>query len=270
MIGARRDDVPETGGTTPLAHVRALLQRLPLTGWVGYWRFWQRYHRYTVEGLHHLDGERAMLIAGYHGRPLAFDMCMLTVAVYDRLGYMPHGIVHRGLEMSPLFRWSNDAIGFVTDDGDAMRAAIARGEHIVVTPGGGGEGCRSFLQRYRVNWGKRTGYLRLARKYRLPIVPVAAAGADDTYLGLVDAEALGRRLGVSRQWAWALWTGIGPLGLYPFSPPFPVRLRQLVGAPIDPWSSRRTYDDDASLLELHAVVVAAVQRLLDQARGMRP
>jgi 1-acyl-sn-glycerol-3-phosphate acyltransferase len=256
----------------PLERVLALARRVPLAGWVAYWRMWQRYHRYTVDGLHHLDGDRSMLIVGYHARPLAFDMCMLTVALYDRLGYMPHGVVHRGLEMSPLFTWSNNAIGFVTGDGEGMRTAIARGEHIVVTPGGGGEGCRSFLQRYRVNWGNRIGYLRLARKYRLPIVPVAAAGADDTYIGLVDAEALGRLLGVPRQWAWALWTGVGPLGLYPFSPPFPVRLRQIVGQPIDPWmDGARAHDDgDASLLELHAVVVQAVQDLLDQARGIRP
>src|SRR5438477_9893383 len=114
-----------------LAPARGLARRIPLAGWTGYWRFWQHYHRYTVEGLHHLDGDRAMLIAGYHGRPLAFDMCMLTVALYDRLGYMPHGIVHRGLEKSAYFRWSNEAVGVLTGDGDAMRNAIASGAHMV-------------------------------------------------------------------------------------------------------------------------------------------
>ncbi len=107
----------------------------------------------------------------------------------------------------------------------------------MVTPGGGMEGCRSFCDHYRVNWGDRTGYVRLARRYRLPIVPVAAAGADETYVGLVDTNALGQLLGISRTWSWAFWTGLGPLGLYPFSPPFPVRMHQLIGAPIDPWET---------------------------------
>src|SRR5262249_12361884 len=51
---------------------------LPLRLWLAYWRLLQRYHRYTVAGLEHLDGPAA-LVAGYHGRPFAYDMCMLTV-----------------------------------------------------------------------------------------------------------------------------------------------------------------------------------------------
>jgi 1-acyl-sn-glycerol-3-phosphate acyltransferase len=233
----------------------------PLEVWLAYWRFWQCYHRYSVEGIERLDGPGAKLIAGYHGRPLAFDMCMLTVALYDRLGYLPHGVVHRGLEASPWLKQFPDALGFVTEDGDELARAVERGEHIVITPGAGREGCRAFYQNYTVNWGDRLGYVRLARRYRLPIVPVAAAGADDTYLGLVDTEALGRRLGISSRWSWALWTGLGPLGLYPFSPPFPVRLRQIVGEPIDPWRDGGSDDD----LAIHRRVVVAVQGLLDRA-----
>lgn len=238
----------------------------PQAAWIAYWRFWQWYHGYTVTGLDHLDGPGAKMIVGYHGRPLAYDMCMLTVAVFDRLGYLPHGVVHRGLEVASVLSDLVAALGFVTTDGPDFAAAVSRGEHIVVTPGGAQEGCRSVRHRYRVAWGDRVGYLRLARKYALPIVPVAAAGADDTYVGLNDAEAVGRLLGVPRRWAWPLWLGIGPLGLYPVSPPFPVRLSQRVGAPLDPWTDS-TPDDDGpeGLLRTHRHVVRAVQRLLDEA-----
>jgi len=238
--------------------------------WLRYWRFWQWYHRYGVEGLEHLDGPGAKLVVGYHGRPLAYDMCMLTVALYERYGYMPHGVVHRGLEGYAFLKRHVDAIGFVTRDGPELAAAIARGEHVVVTPGGGQEGCRSVFQRYTVAWGDRTGYVKLARKYRLPIVPVAARGADDTYVGFWDAEALGRLIGVPRRWAWALWAGVGPLGLYPFSPPFPVRMHQFVGAPIDPWGAPEHAEEseEAGNVRIHERVVAAVQALLDRARTL--
>jgi hypothetical protein len=246
----------------------SVVEILAQKGWIEYWRMWQRYHRYSIEGLEQLDGGRAMLIAGYHGRPLAFDMCMFTVAYYDRYGALPHGIVHRGLDSFPPLKAFTDALGFVTDDGPAMHAAVAAGEHIVVTPGGGQEGCRSFQHRYKVAWQGRLGYVRLAAKYGLPIVPVAASGADHTYIGLNNAEELGRRLGVPHRWAFALWLGIGPLGVYPFSPPFPVRIRQYVGAPIDPWKGRpRPGASEATLQRVHARVVAAVQDLLD--RGQR-
>ena len=242
---------------------------LPLRLWLAYWRLLQRYHRYTVAGLEHLDAPGAALIVGYHGRPFAYDMCMLTVALYDRLCYLPHGFVHRGMKRIPLLRWLVDGLGFLTADDADVAAAVARGEHIVVTPGGTREGCRSFRQRYRVDWGERVGYVRLAVRHRLPIVPVAAAGADDAYIGLNDANRLGRRLGLPRDWTWLPWLGLGPLGPYPFSPPFPVRMRQLVGAPIDPRSQGEiALDDRAALLRIHDRVQRAVQELLDRARGI--
>jgi len=241
---------------------------IPLRLWLGYWRLLRRYHRYSVEGLEHLDGPGSALVVGYHGRPFAYDMCMLTVTLYERLGYLPHGFVHRGMRKMPVLRWMVDGLGFLTDDDGDVARAVARGEHIVVTPGGAREGCRSFRRRYRVQWGNGVGYVRLALRYGLSIVPVAAAGADGAYIGLNDAEPLGRRLGLPPDWTWLPWLGLGPLGPYPLSPPFPVRMRQLVGEPIDP----RRYgeirlDDRAALLRIHADVQRAVQALLDRARG---
>jgi 1-acyl-sn-glycerol-3-phosphate acyltransferase len=244
---------------------------VPLHLWLGYWRLLRRYHRYTVEGLEHLDGPGAALVVGYHGRPFAYDMCMLTVTLHERLGYLPHGFVHRGMKRIPVLRWLVDGLGFLTGDDDDVARAVARGEHIVVTPGGAREGCRSYRRRYRVQWGGGVGYVRLALRHGLSIVPVAAAGADDAYIGLNDAEPLGRRLGLPPDWTWVPWLGLGPLGPYPLSPPFPVRMRQLVGAPIDP----RRYgeirlDDRPALLRIHVDVQRAVQDLLDRARGAAP
>ena len=59
-------------------------------------------------------------------------------------------------------------------------------------------------------------------------------------------------------------------GLWPFSLPFPVKITQLVGAPItahldSPASLER---DPESLLALHRRIAASVQALLDEARGL--
>lgn len=241
-----------------------MIDALPLHLWLAVWRLGQIYHRYTVDGIERLVDSPAALIVGYHGRPFAFDMCMLTVAVYDRLGYLPHGFIHRGVDSLPPLKWFSDGLGFVTGDDPRLRAAIARGEHLIVTPGGAREGCRSVFDRYRVSWGESVGYLRLAIKYRLPIVPVGAAGIDDTYIGLNDSEAWGRFLGLPSDWSWLAWLGVGPLGLYPFSPPFPVRMHQIIGEPIHPRVADAS--DRAGLLEQHREVTGAVQGLVDRAR----
>ncbi len=236
--------------------------------WITLWRAAQRYYGYTVEGFEHLARPGSALVVGYHGSPFAWDMCMLMVRVYDRLGYFPHGIVHRGVDGIPPLKWLTDELGCVTADGDRLTEAVLMGEHIFTTPGGTSEACRGLADRYRVDWGQHLGYLRLALRHRLPIVPVAAAGTDGAYIGLNDANALGRKLGLPRDWSWIAWLGVGPLGIFPFSPPFPVRMRQLIGTPIDLQAMGVRAGDERSLVRAHQHVTGVVQDLLDRARGL--
>src|SRR5581483_8712394 len=106
------------------------------------WRAMRVYHRYSVEGFEHLERGPALL-CGYHGRPLAFDQCMLTVTIYERLGYLPHGVINKVLDSHPALQRAIDALGFVTGDGPELAQAVARGEHVLVQPGGVREACRS-------------------------------------------------------------------------------------------------------------------------------
>ena len=226
--------------------------------WLGYWNTMRRYHRYEAVGLAHLEGCRPALVVGYHGRPIAHDLCMLQALLAERDGRFPRAIMHRAARSVPVFRHVVDGMSFLLDDGPSMAEAIAKGDHIIVTPGGTREGCRSVRHRHRVNWGRRLGYLRLAARYGLPIIPAAAHGVDDTYVGLNNGYAWGKRLRAPG--GLPVWIGLGPLGLWPASPPFPVRITTFLGAPIrlavDP-------DDHDGLVAAHRRVTAAVQRLLD-------
>ncbi|HYH94337.1 lysophospholipid acyltransferase family protein [Hyalangium sp.] len=241
---------------------------VPLATWLAAFRLLRVWHRYEVRGLEGLLSPGAKLLVAYHGRPLALDQCMLTVTLYERLGYLPHGIIHGYFGQNRLLRWVIDGLGFVTGDGAEIADAVARGEHVLVQPGGTREGCRSFRHRYQVDWGDRLGYLRLAIRHGLPIVPVAGTGVDDTYLGLNDGYALGRRLGVPA--GLPVWLGLGATGVWPLSLPFPVKVTQLIGAPIERHLEGRIDPADrAALQELHQEVRGAVQSLMDRARGQR-
>ncbi|HEY4001180.1 MAG TPA: lysophospholipid acyltransferase family protein [Candidatus Xenobia bacterium] len=234
--------------------------------WLGVWRLAQRYHRYEVEGFEHLGGPAALLV-GYHGRGGALDLCMLTATVHDRLGYLPHGIIHSFYESSRLFRPMVDALGFVPGDGPKIVEAVARGEHVLVEPGGNREGLRSFRQRYRVAWGDRIGYVRLAVRHGLRIIPIAGHGMDDTYLGLNDGYALGKRLGLPHR--LPLWFGIG-IGVWPLALPFPVKVKQVIGPPVDPAAEGAHHvDDQEALVRVHRKVVGVVQGLLDKSNRVR-
>jgi hypothetical protein len=203
------------------------------------------------------------LLVGYHGRPIAHDLCMLMALLEERDGRSFHPIIHGAFDAHPWLRAFIEGVSFLRGDDQEVARAFARGARVVVTPGGTLEGCRSHRERYQVRWGGRLGYLKLAIRHRVPIVPCAGAGVDDTYLGLNDGHAWGRRARLP--FGLPLWLGLGPLGLWPLSPPWPVQIRTFVGEPLrahlgaDP-------TDRAALLVHDEAVRCAVQALLDTAR----
>lgn len=226
--------------------------------WLRTVEYLRQYHRYEVEGLDNLDSDQSLLVVGYHGRAVAIDMVMLGATMFERFGKPPRPILHQNIP-SVL----RDRLGWISGDGPGVAEAVELGQHILTTPGGAREAARGYASRYRVDWGSRTGYLRLALRYGLPIVPVGASGVDDTYLAPADGYALGKKLGMPR--GMPFWPALGALGFFPFSLPFPVQVRQVVGRAIDLTGLR---DDARDLAEAHRSIMADVQSLVDRARGL--
>ncbi|MEQ9503311.1 MAG: lysophospholipid acyltransferase family protein [Deltaproteobacteria bacterium] len=229
------------------------------TAWLSYWNAMRRYHRYRVDGLEHLAA-RPALIVGYHGRPIARDLCMLQALMASEHGRFPRAIMHEAAATIPVAKELVVGMEFLTGVGAALDEAVAKGDHIIVTPGGTREGCRSHRHRYQVDWGRRRGYVRLALQHNLPIVPAAGHGVDDTYVGLNDGYRTGKRLRAPGK--MPVWVGVGPLGLWPVSPPWPVKITTVLGAPL---AFEGVDPDDADAVEhVHEAVVRAVQGLLDR------
>lgn len=225
--------------------------------WLGLWRSLRRWHRYEVEGLEHLLQAGPCFLVGYHGRPIAHDLCMLQTVVLERTGRMPRAIVHDQLPTVPGFAALAEGAEFLAGSEESIAAAVAAGQQIIITPGGSREGCRSVRHRHEVNWGKRRGYARTAAALGVPIVPAAGVGTDNTYIGLNDGEALGARLGLPK--GFPVWLGVGPFGLWPLSPPFPVKVTTRLGAPIP--TAHVDPRDPVAIETLHDQVVRAVSEL---------
>ncbi len=240
-----------------------LVERTAVGWWRAYWRFRRACFRYTAPDLASLV-DRPALVVGYHGRPYAWGMLLLAHAYRERTGEWPYGIVDAAVESVPLLAAMTKGANLVPG-WDRLDAAIDRrgglDRPILYTPGAGHEAMRSYRDRYRTYWPRpRTAYLQIAHRYGLPVVPSAASGEDDAYIGLTDGLIrIGGRKG------FPLWVGVGPLGLWPPSPPWPVRICSQLGPPIP------VTDADVSSAEalaaLHARVQAEVQRVLDEVRG---
>jgi 1-acyl-sn-glycerol-3-phosphate acyltransferase len=161
-------------------------------------------------------------------------------------------------------------------------AALMRaGEPILVFPGGAREVFKRRGERYRLLWGERLGFARLAIEHGYPIVPFGAVGADDRFDVVLDSEhpvaaplrALTRRLGRTDV-GTVLVRGVGPTLV-----PRPERLYFRFGAPIETTRWAGQHEDPASLRELRDLARAAVEdqiahlldlRERDPHRGLLP
>lgn len=241
---------------------------LILKGYLGGIRLAAKYFRYECEGYEHILASPSSLIVGYHGRPFAWDQGMLAARMYDELGYYPRTFSSKGLLDIPVYREIADSYGAIYEwpSEQEIERIKAAGHHLAVFPGGMREAVRPFWIRYQLDFGPRRGYLRLANHFNLPLIPVVATGVDDAYLGLNDGYAMSKRLtGTSY---YSLWLGLGLVGFYPLALPFPVKIRQRIGPPIDLGSLREAAGSEEEFLELaHTHVTTTMQRMLDELRN---
>jgi 1-acyl-sn-glycerol-3-phosphate acyltransferase len=227
---------------------------------------WRRYFRFEVENFDVLRDTETALIVAYHGGPWTYDLWMLGDRMHDELGYFPRAVWHRLWWAIPGLSQAVAQLGGLrgAPAQDEMDDLKARGEHLVVAPGGMREAMRPFWDDRRVDLGDRRGYLRLALRHDLPIIPVVATGLEETFVGLNDGYETSRR--VFGRGDLPAWLAFGIGGIWPLALPLPVRIRQRIGEPIR-LGSLGDGDDDARLERAHERVTTTLQAMLDDLRG---
>ena len=75
-----------------------------------------------------------------------------------------------------------------------VERALAADAAVIVYPGGDHESFRPFAERDRIDFGGRTGFVRLAVRTGVPVVASVSCGAHDTVVVLARGAALAERL----------------------------------------------------------------------------
>ena len=103
-----------------------------------------------------------------------------------------------------------------------MRRALARDAALLVYPGGDHETYRATWHSADIDFAHRTGFVRLALKLDVPIVPVVAIGGQETALFLGQGERIARLLHLHR----LLRIDVAPVQI---APPWGVTVLDLPG-----------------------------------------
>jgi len=128
----------------------------------------------------------------------------------DYWAFLRHWVRARGVD-EPLYSLGFDFMFAIPTVGPMVRrlgvvpashAAAARllqdGCSVLVYPGGDEDAYRPWTERHRVDLHGRTGFVRLALRQRVPVVPMVAHGSHDVIIVLTRGEAIARRLGLDR------------------------------------------------------------------------
>lgn len=258
-LGGGADDSPEDYDPAHVARVLKAARKV--FGPARYFDLW-------VQGFDAVPPPPVMLVSNHSGGTMIPDVWGLGVAWYNHFGpERPlYVLAHELLFTVPAAARFFARAGVLRASRATAQRVLAQGRDLLALPGGALDVWRPWTQRYKVHFGGRRGYARTALETRVPIVPVAHAGAHDTLRVLSSGTGLARLLGLRRLARAEVWPihlslpwglGIGPLPHLPLPTRFRYRLGKPLAAPGGPITPAAVEAHDAQ-------VQAAVQALLDQ------
>jgi 1-acyl-sn-glycerol-3-phosphate acyltransferase len=212
------------------------------------------YFSASLEGREHIPGTGGVLLVANHGMN-GFDGLVLGALLQKDVGRLPFWLAERNLWRFPGFDRLAGFIDAVPGERDAAASLLRRGELVVVYPGGIRDSFKLSSQREKLQWGKRSGFAKVAMAAGVPIVPVAAHGVDDMYTVLAHEPFLGRLvLGDAK---YDLPIALGRWGTF-----VPRRARVTIEA-LPPIDTAGDPESEGDVERVRAAVFSAVQSALD-------
>ncbi|MEQ9317845.1 MAG: lysophospholipid acyltransferase family protein [Polyangiaceae bacterium] len=198
------------------------------------------YHRAEVRGIERVPSGGALYVGNHNSWAYMPETYLLSLAAYRRFGIeaVPYGLMHEVMLELPIINPLMTALGAVRASHDNGERLLRAGKKVLVFPGGDVESLRPFKDRDRVVFDDRSGFVRLALRTGVPIVPVVAAGAHSTFVIVDDMRWLAEAIGAKRFLrikAWPLTLSM-PWGItlgptFPFLP-FPSKILMEILEPV--------------------------------------
>jgi 1-acyl-sn-glycerol-3-phosphate acyltransferase len=164
------------------------------------WLLSSLYFRGEVRGLGNIPEDGPVLLVGNHsGGNVTPDTTVFTLAYCAYFGVerpfyqLAHNLVLSMPGLSFLRKY-----GTVAASPSNAQKALSAGAALLVYPGGDWEVHRPTLDRNRVDFNRRKGFIRQALEHDVPLVPVVSIGGQETALFLSRGDRLARLFGLDR------------------------------------------------------------------------
>lgn len=212
----RLSDVDEWGRSQ---HLRDILQRL-------YDPVYERWFRVEWEGFEKIPRQGGALLVANHAGALPPDAPTIMHGIEKELGRPVYGLADHMFKRIPLVNVGWSRLGGVQAHPDNAYRLLREQSHLVaVFPEGASGPGKKFDQRYQLRRFGRGGFVQIAMRAGVPIVPLAVIGAEEVMPILFKIPTLAKFLGLPYFPVTANMLLLGPLCLVPF--PAKLRIRVL-------------------------------------------
>src|SRR6059058_353680 len=226
--------------------------------------------RMEMEGWERLPEPPALLIGIHSGAPFVWDAWTVGIHWWRHFGdeRTLHGTAHDALMAAPLIGGFFRRMGVLPASPDSISAALAAGHDVALWPGGEIDSLRPWTKRDEAILAGRKGFVRMAIKAGVPIVPISTVGGPDSMPVLTSGRRLAKALQIDRfarikrfPLAVSAPYGIGPAMLPEI--PFPTKIRTAFQEPIEVSKDADKANDDAYVSAKYDEVQQAIQRGMD-------
>ncbi len=243
-------------------------------------KFWRlitdKWFRMEIDGWENIP-EPPVLVVGVHsGAPFVWDAWTVGAQWWRHFGEERtlHGTAHDALMAFPLIGRVFRSMGVLPAAPDSMATALAEGRDVIVWPGGEVDSLRPWSERDVATLGGRTGFIRLAIRMGVPIVPVATVGGADAMPVLIRGDKLARVVRLDRfarlkvfPIALSLPWVVSPAALPQIPLPAKIRTRFMPAVTLD--HDTDLCDDEAYVNAKYDEVRATIQAGMDDLASKR-
>ncbi len=152
------------------------------------------YLRMDVEGMDGVPDGKALLVGNHNAGITFIEPMGLGARWYLERGTkdLIQWLVHDAMLAMPGLRSFLVRTGCVRASHRTADEVLERGRKVAVFPGGNLEAFRTYHDRHRIRFGGRKGFLRLALRNQVPIVPFVIVGGHESFFILHDGQELAK------------------------------------------------------------------------------
>jgi 1-acyl-sn-glycerol-3-phosphate acyltransferase len=219
-VDPRLSDVDEWGRSE---RTRALARSL-------YEPLYRRWFRVEWEGLDRIPAQGGALLVANHAGAIPSDAPVIMHGIEKELGRPVYGLADYFFRTLPVVGtlWARSG-GVAARPANAYRLLREQGQLALVFPEGTKGTSKSYADRYQLRRFGRGGFVEIAMRAGVPVVPIAVIGSEEAMPIVFRLPALARALRVPYVPVTANLLTMGPIGVVM---PFPAKFKLQVLPPV--------------------------------------